>query len=203
MFSEFVYLNETSLSIELCAKIIELYENENNKYNGVTLGGYNPNIKNTTDLNINPNCTKWQKVNKVLENELKQNVEQYMNNINEMVRKHDDQRYLNTKYCIISDKLVLQGEFMVQKYTQNEGKYIYHHDGRINYEKKCHRVLTYLWYLNDVEEGGETDFYGNQIKPTAGKLLLFPAVWCFPHRGKIPISSDKYIITGWLYATAE
>jgi hypothetical protein len=28
-------------------------------------------------------------------------------------------------------------------------------------------------------------------------------VWCFPHRGNIPISSDKYIITGWLYRTID
>ena len=36
------------------------------------------------------------------------------------------------------------------------------------------------------------------IKPEAGKLLLFPASWTFPHCGQMPISHDKYIITGWL-----
>ena len=62
------------------------------------------------------------------------------------------------------------------------------------------RKLTFLWYINDVEEGGETEFFGNhKIKPEAGKLILFPASWTFPHCGKMPISDDKYIITGWLW----
>ena len=60
--------------------------------------------------------------------------------------------------------------------------------------------LTYIWYLNDVIEGGETEFFGNyKIKPEVGKLVLFPACWSFPHCGLMPISSNKYIITGWLY----
>ena len=54
--------------------------------------------------------------------------------------------------------------------------------------------MTYLWYLNDVTDGGETAFNGEyKIKPTAGKLILFPASWTFPHCGKMPVSSDKYI----------
>ena len=62
------------------------------------------------------------------------------------------------------------------------------------------RHLTFLWYLNDVEEGGETEFWGQYgIKPEAGKLILFPASWTFPHKANVPISSDKYIITGWLW----
>jgi hypothetical protein len=60
--------------------------------------------------------------------------------------------------------------------------------------------LTYIWYLNDVNEGGETIIWDNhKIKPTTGKLLLFPATWTYPHSGLMPISNDKYIITGWIY----
>ena len=56
------------------------------------------------------------------------------------------------------------------------------------------------WYLNDVEDGGETEFCGDfTIRPEVGKLIFFPASWCYPHRGKMPISGDKYIITGWLH----
>ena len=70
----------------------------------------------------------------------------------------------------------------------------------INYENKSYRAITYLWYLNDVEEGGETVFFGDyKIKPRTGTLIFFPASWCYPHTGKMPISSNKYIITGWLY----
>jgi hypothetical protein len=70
----------------------------------------------------------------------------------------------------------------------------------IDAKNSKHRIITYLWYLNDVEEGGETVLEDNIfIKPTIGKLLLFPACWTYPHCGRIPISSNKYIITGWIY----
>ena len=58
-----------------------------------------------------------------------------------------------------------------------------------------------MLYLNDVDEGGETEFWGTlKVKPEAGKLILFPATWTYPHCANIPISNAKYIITGWLCA---
>ena len=54
-------------------------------------------------------------------------------------------------------------------------------------------------YLNDIDKGGETDFHYKKRIPRTGKLLLFPATWTFPHRGIMPESSDKYIITGWIH----
>ena len=91
--------------------------------------------------------------------------------------------------------------FLMQKYNKNEGKFVYHDDFSILNDLKIHRVITYLWYLNNVDEGGTTEFLGGKlhIKPEKGKLVLFPASWCFPHRGNVPISNDKYIITGWFY----
>jgi hypothetical protein len=51
------------------------------------------------------------------------------------------------------------------------------------------------------EEGGETELCIDlKIKPEKGKLLIFPASWLYPHSGKMPISNDKYIVTGWIYA---
>lgn len=62
------------------------------------------------------------------------------------------------------------------------------------------RLLAYTFYLNDVEEGGETEFLsqGVRLKPTKGTLTIFPANFCYTHRGNPPISNDKYIVTGWL-----
>lgn len=67
-----------------------------------------------------------------------------------------------------------------------------------------HRFLTYLWYLNDVEEGGETQFtrYGDgdryKVKPKQGSILMFPPIWTYPHLAAKPISGPKYIIGGHL-----
>ena len=92
--------------------------------------------------------------------------------------------------------------FMIQKYLKGIGKYVYHNDFHLEKDSDMckYRVITYLWYLNSIDEGGETEFWNSyKIKPQAGKLIMFPATWCFQHRGIVPISDNKYIITGWFY----
>lgn len=62
------------------------------------------------------------------------------------------------------------------------------------------RTVAYLWYLNDVAEGGETVFtkLGVNITPKAGRLLMFPPYWMYQHKGLAPVSNDKYILTSYL-----
>jgi prolyl 4-hydroxylase len=59
------------------------------------------------------------------------------------------------------------------------------------------RFLVYLWYLNDVEEGGETEFPDQnlRVRARAGRLLMFPPYWMFQHAGLPPHSGDKYILS--------
>lgn len=83
----------------------------------------------------------------------------------------------------------------------------YNNDG--NDEFDCHvdvvdhessrRYLSFLFYLNDVDEGGETIFKDITIKPKTGKLVLFPPLWMFPHKGTCPITNKKYILTTYLH----
>lgn len=63
----------------------------------------------------------------------------------------------------------------------------------------CARSLTWLIYLNDVTEGGETEFLYQQqrLSPKKGTLVIWPAGVTHPHRGNPPYSNDKYIATGW------
>lgn len=62
------------------------------------------------------------------------------------------------------------------------------------------RVVTWMFYLNDVEEGGETEFLylNKRIQPQAGRLVIWPASYTHSHRGNPPLSGTKYIITSWL-----
>lgn len=199
---KYIYLNKNSLSPEICLDIIQLYENENtsSKHEGLTQGGLNKNVKNTVDFNIPVNDEKWYKYYKLLNNEISINLKKYFSNLNNNNEFKNIDQLSNKTYVFFEDTNFLSNVFMIQKYTKNMGKYIYHNDFRIDLAEKKYRVLTFLWYLNTVEEGGETSFGEDfKIKPEMGKLLLFPACWTYPHAGKMPISSDKYIITGWLY----
>jgi hypothetical protein len=63
------------------------------------------------------------------------------------------------------------------------------------------RLFTSITYLNDDYEGGETEFScGVCIKPEAGKTLIFPSTWLFPHRGKAVIEGTKYIYVNHIWA---
>lgn len=64
----------------------------------------------------------------------------------------------------------------------------------------CNRYMVFLWYLNDVDEGGETEFCDLDLRVSAraGRLLMFPPYWMFQHAGLPPRSNDKYIISTYL-----
>lgn len=186
---DFIYLNHT-LSDELCDTIISMFENDSeNKYKGRVTAGLVEELKKTTDLNIT-NLPEWQNIVDELKTTLQNHLSKYSNKLTKNFN-------FNPLYAVTDT--FSQDTFQIQKYEKNNGFYHEHMDFVAN--DKGFRVLTFLWYLNDVKEGGETEFIGSfSIKPKKGYLLLFPACWTFPHKGKMPISSDKYIITGWLYS---
>ena len=195
----FLYTNPLSISTELCKDIINLYEKQiDGKYEGVTQGGLNKDHKNTTDFVITKSDEKWYNIHNFLTTELQRNVIKYMNILN--TDKYIDENNPSNTYKVLRFKELVVNTFMMQRYIKEQGIFVYHSDNSIDYVEKKYRVVTFLWYLNTVEEGGETEFWGQyKIKPEVGKLLLFPACWTFPHCGKRPLSDNKYIITGWLY----
>ncbi len=64
----------------------------------------------------------------------------------------------------------------------------------------ANRYLVLMWYLNDVEKGGETFFpqLNLGIAPRAGRLLMFPPYWMYQHEGRPPESGNKFIISTYL-----
>jgi len=54
--------------------------------------------------------------------------------------------------------------------------------------------------LNDVKEGGETEFLYQSVRvsPKKGTLVIWPAAFTHVHRGNPPLSGTKYIMTSWL-----
>ena len=62
------------------------------------------------------------------------------------------------------------------------------------------RYLVWMLYLNDIMEGGETEwlYYNRRIKPKAGDLVIWPTGFTHAHRGNPPLNKKKYVITGWI-----
>jgi hypothetical protein len=189
----YIYINKHSLSPELCKDIIEIYEKTQNKHRATTLGGLKEDILKAMQCYINNITDKaWPTIHEFLKQELTQNVLKYMKTL-------DDQIGDGNKYKHITDNIIYN-DFHINKYEcQHEGKYDYHIDSSLTKGMDQERHITFIWYLNDVEEGGETEMRGNiRIKPESGKLLLFPSTWTYPHCSLKTISNDKYVIVGWL-----
>jgi len=88
--------------------------------------------------------------------------------------------------------------FNIQKYPKKGGFKIFHFE-RNGLKEIRDRHLVFMTYLNDIKEGGETEFLYQKIKikPKKGLTVIWPSDWTFTHRG-IPAEKEiKYIATGW------
>lgn len=87
--------------------------------------------------------------------------------------------------------------FKMQRTDLQEGYHVWHYES--GNREMCNRLLTWMVYLNDVEEGGETEFLyqSMRVKPKQGTLLIWPAGFTHTHRGNPPLSNPKYVVTGW------
>ena len=85
----------------------------------------------------------------------------------------------------------------IQKTEPGEGYHIWHCEN--NSSGYQNRICAWILYLNDVEEGGETEFLfqKSRVKPKTGTFILWPGGFTHPHRGNPPLTGTKYVMTGW------
>ena len=86
-----------------------------------------------------------------------------------------------------------------QKTSPTEGFHQWHSENVPVYPYNL-RYGVWTIYLNDIEEGGETEFLYQsiRIKPKAGSINIFPPYYTHTHRGNPPLKETKYILTGWV-----
>ena len=104
------------------------------------------------------------------------------------------------KYGVIKNlgRHQLNPDVKIQKTLPSEGYHVWHCEhGDI---KTSTRVILVMLYLNDVEEGGETEFLyqSRRIEPKMGRLVFCPAFFTHTHRGNPPLKGNKYMMNGWL-----
>ena len=171
---------------KVCKDLIKYFNKYKNKTKGRVLyentTKVNKNIKASTDVYINSNNNDTVIIN-------------YKKELTKVVNKYKE-KY---KYCDEGqDAWGLINPFNIQKYKPNEG-YFKLHCEKSSF-KNAERHLVFMTYLNDVSDGGETEFYYQKlkVKPETGLTLIWGSDWTFMHRGITSKTQTKYIATGWL-----
>ena len=172
---------------KLCNEIIKFFEeNKSMQRIGITTTGYDPKLKKTTDMVIQPSDLKNKKYSLF---------NSYFNLLKDCFLDYRNQ-YPFLKHKFFNRTHI--GNFNVQKY--NSGDHFSHlHSERVSLDS-LHRLFAWMTYLNNVDDGGTTNFeyYDIKVKPEIGKTLIWPAEWTHAHSGSILKSGTKYIITGWI-----
>ena len=187
---QFIYSNPNALPADYCNEVIDLFEQSPLKQRGqFRLKDEvveKPDVKSSTDITFTPqflNDPQWGPYLQHLVTVVEENLVNYSFRFKQAFEKMDPFR--------------IDTAFNIQRYEPGEGFYGWHCEraGLLN----SNRVLVWMVYLNDVNDGGETQFYhqGHLEKPTQGKLLVWPSDWTHTHRGIPSPTEKKYILTGW------
>jgi hypothetical protein len=178
-----------SLDPVFCHGVIAKFEQDADKGRGESASGAD-GVKKSTDLHITSKPDEWGAEDKVFFSALGQGLQAYSRAMTE--------RFPTTPVSIYSglDHMITDSGYQIQR--TEVGEYFHWHSDNL-FESGTSRVLAYIWYLNDVGVGGETEFInGAKVRPEQGKLVLFPTTWTYVHRGVSPVSGTKYICTGWV-----
>lgn len=217
----FIYTQNNVLSTELCQALLARFEASKNIEEGRTGGGVDKDKKYSFDVSISRN--------QEFSNEFQQVLQLTSQHVIEYFRKYyfaligslgmtlqdpvtkEPVKITQDNFHELAEPKLAQfiphlfrlGDVTMQHYPKGKGGYPYWHSEvypQLPHNEPLHRILLFMYYLNDVDEGGETDFYYQDlsIKPVAGKLVIAPAYFTHTHRGNIPKSNDKYILTSWV-----
>ncbi|MGH8035481.1 MAG: 2OG-Fe(II) oxygenase [Lysobacterales bacterium] len=179
---DFFCLYDNALSSEFCRDVVQRFESDQRKLRGrVGEGAYRPDFKGTMEIDFADIRQGWEDVINTLDQSLKFYLRHYMKTWGEAFKTVQ----------------VHHEGFRMARYNPGE-RFDWHSD---NIGSSYTRVMTAMWYLNTVEEGGETDYkwMGRAIKPVEGLLMICPVGWPYFHRGAPPVSGPKYTIITQLH----
>ena len=170
---------------QVCDNLIKFFENSPDKQTGkMSIKGEIKEFKKykvSTDLIISP--LDPSKVFQDYLKELNKALEIYKNKYN---------------HCSFDkDFWTICETWNIQKYKPKEGFFEFHSERTsVN---TMGRHLVFMTYLNDVKDGGETEFFYQKlrVKPEKGLTIIWPADWTFTHKGITSPTENKYIATGW------
>lgn len=190
---DFVYVRKNVFPKEFCDNIIEDFESRPDKLReGQSGAGVDTDVKNSLDLNLLNEPDMREKYTKQIFQGFNQTVREFMFSL-----PHQD--IFEPFHFMFNNNDTSYDICQMQKYKKGEGHYnAFHFEA--DQLSTTKRQFVFILYLNDVKEGGETEllYGGTKVKPEVGSILVHPAAFPFVHKGHMPISDDKYIITTWL-----
>jgi len=181
---DFIYCKKNVLSKEKCDTIISIFNENSHKWvEGSMVTGVDPEKKKCNELYVD--ALEKNPLNNLFLDELFNEVLQYKKEY-PFIDKIDYWEFTNN--------------YKIQKYLPNEG-YFYLHCENSHHTISAidNRVLVWMIYLNDITDGGYTEFpqQNKLMQPGVGDVLLWPPYWTHPHRGITSKTQTKYIMTGW------
>ena len=181
--SEYDFIQGYYLSnLSICDDLIKLHTNSKT-VDGLCGVGVNKQVKDSKDLQLRPQEIKFYAELKSYFDELKNVIEIYKT------------KY---KYCWYDvSGWQIDDNFNIQKYSPSQGYHGWHCEKSNLVNARRH--LVFMTYLNNVKEGGETEWFYQKlkIKPEKGLTVIWPAEWMFTHRGIVSKKETKIIATGW------
>ena len=186
---KFIGTYDNYISQEECQKAIKLYEDQNKFNNTINrLDFENASITTKQDQQffaISGNLNVWWKELKSLIFNFDIAWKHYEKNVGALESYGQDTFHYT--------------QLKIQKTLPTEGYHVWHLEHQKGFENEC-RAFVYSIYLNDVEEGGETEFlhFSKRVKPKTGRIVIWPAGFPYVHRGNPPLSGEKYILTSWM-----
>jgi hypothetical protein len=224
MPTDFIEVYENALDADLCHAILTHFDQSEQKRPGVTGGGVNATLKDSLDINLSQS-PGWEDLHRQVMSSATSFMFQYIKTYPQLLvgaftsGRRDPttgkDRFLSAEdlddatIAALMTKLYRPGDLIAQRYAQGVGGYHHWHSEIYPREANCetlHRVLLFMYYLNSVDEGGETEFFFQQrkIAPVAGRMVIAPAGFTHTHKGHVAMSGDKTILTSWvLFQRAE
>ena len=179
--STLIRIYDNALDPKMCEHIIQIYENNKDNWERFD-NNRKPNFTQLNITKLSEQLEDVQYINKYLSEKIIPYRDNYLDDFGK--------EYFPMNYAY--------EEFRVKKYN-NDGQDAFDIHVDVMDHISAKRFLSFFWYLNDVDEGGETVFWDYQIKPKAGTLVIFPPMWMFPHLGMEPISGPKYLLSTYLH----
>jgi len=101
--------------------------------------------------------------------------------------------------CTLNAGWSIREVINIQHYEPGQGFHGWHSERASADYPSVSRMLVFMTYLNDVTDGGETEFQHQKLKirPEKGLTIIWPSDWMFMHRGITSHTQPKTIVTGW------